>query len=74
MTGHALIGYIGIVLLLTITPGPDTAIVLRNAIRHGTAAGISTTAGSATGLLLWAAAATLGLAALLSVSAHLRPH
>ncbi|MET8159068.1 LysE family translocator [Sphaerisporangium sp. NPDC005289] len=69
MTHEALVAYLGIVALITITPGPDTAMVVRNAMRHGWAAGVRTGLGSATGLLLWGLAACAGIAAVLAASA-----
>jgi RhtB (resistance to homoserine/threonine) family protein len=66
-----LAGYLGVVVLITVTPGADTAIVVRNAVRHGRRAGLLTAIGSATGLLVWGAAAALGVAALLAASATL---
>ena len=54
--------------LLVIAPGPDTLLVLRNSARGGLRAGLATAAGTVTGLLVWAAAAALGLAALLRAS------
>lgn len=70
MTHEALLAYLGVVALLTITPGLDTALVLRNAMRHGRPAGVRTGAGSATGLLLWRLAACAGLAMVLAASAR----
>lgn len=70
MTHDALLAYLGVVALLTITPGPDTALVLRNAMRHGWPAGVRTGAGSATGLLLWGLAACAGVAMVLAASAR----
>jgi RhtB (resistance to homoserine/threonine) family protein len=66
-----LAGYLGVVVLITVTPGADTALVVRNAVRHGRRAGLLTAIGSATGLLVWGAAAALGVAALLAASATL---
>ena len=54
--------------LLILVPGPDNALVVRNALRGGRRCGQATAAGVLTGLLLWAAAATLGLSALLQAS------
>src|SRR5437764_5544104 len=54
--------------LLVIAPGPDTLLVLRNTVRRGRRAGFATAAGTVTGLLVWGAAAALGLAALLRAS------
>jgi threonine/homoserine/homoserine lactone efflux protein len=54
--------------LLVIAPGPDSLLVLRNSVRGGRRAGLATAAGTITGLLFWAAAAALGLAALVRAS------
>lgn len=54
--------------LLILVPGPDNALVVRNALRGGRRVGLRTAAGVLTGLLLWAAAAAGGLAALLQAS------
>lgn len=64
-----LVSYLGVVALVTAAPGPDTLLVTRNAARHGFAAGAITAGGSASGLLLWGAAAAVGLAAVLRASA-----
>lgn len=69
MTGHALAGFLVVVGLITITPGPDTALVLRNSIRHSRRDGFLTAAGSASGLLVWGAASSVGVAAVLAASA-----
>ncbi len=68
MTWNALLSFVLLCLLLNITPGPDTFLILRYALRDvrtGIAAGI----GSSMGYLLWAAAIGLGLAALMEQSA-----
>jgi threonine/homoserine/homoserine lactone efflux protein len=54
--------------LLIVAPGPDSLLVLRNSARGGRRGGVATAAGTVTGLLVWAAAAALGLAALLRAS------
>src|SRR5215468_7037584 len=54
--------------LLILAPGPDSLLVLRNTLRHGRRAGWVTATGTMSGLLAWAAAAALGLSALLQVS------
>ena len=69
MTGHALAGFLVVVALITITPGPDTALVLRNSLRHNRRDGFLTAAGSASGLLLWGAASSVGVVAVLAASA-----
>jgi len=50
------------------TPGPDTAVTIRNALRGGRRDGVLTSAGVATGHAIWALAASAGLAAVLSAS------
>ncbi len=34
-----LVPFLSVVALITVSPGPDTALVVRNAIRHGLRAG-----------------------------------
>ena len=51
------------------TPGPDTALTVRNALAGGRAAGIGTAAGVAIGQCAWTVAAGFGLAGLLRASA-----
>ena len=55
--------------LLTITPGVDTAMVLRAAASGGPRAGAGAAVGIALGLLVWGAGAAFGLTALLAASA-----
>ncbi|WP_406281821.1 LysE family translocator [Embleya sp. NBC_00896] len=54
--------------LLTIIPGPDTAIVLRAALTRGTRHGFATALGIGSGTLLWGAAAAAGVSAVLTTS------
>jgi threonine/homoserine/homoserine lactone efflux protein len=54
--------------LLTITPGLDTALVLRSAVAHGTRHGFATALGVNAGVLAWGAGATVGVSALLTAS------
>jgi threonine/homoserine/homoserine lactone efflux protein len=61
--------FLSVVALITVSPGPDTALVVRNAIRHGLRTGIATASGSATGLVVWGATSAAGLTALLATSA-----
>ena len=64
----ALWAFVGIAALVIVTPGPDTALTIRNALLGGRAAGVATAAGVALGLAVWTAAARAGLAALLVAS------
>jgi threonine/homoserine/homoserine lactone efflux protein len=56
-------------LVLIALPGPDQALITRNALVGGRAAGLRTTLGGASGLTVHAAAAALGVSALLATSA-----
>jgi threonine/homoserine/homoserine lactone efflux protein len=55
--------------LLTITPGLDTALVLRTAAVEGPRRAVLAGAGICLGTILWGAAVALGLGALLAASA-----
>ncbi|MEW2137543.1 LysE family translocator [Streptomyces sp. NPDC005409] len=66
----ALLGATGILALLTVVPGPDMAIVTRQAVTRGRGDGLRTVAGIAVGLLIWGALTVAGLAALLAASAE----
>ena len=58
----------GAALLLAMAPGPATATLLRQTIRHGRRRGAATVAGIESGVLFWAVAASAGLSALLAAS------
>jgi len=55
--------------VLTITPGVDTALVLRSAAAQGPRAGAAAALGVCAGLFVWGAGAAFGLSALLTASA-----
>lgn len=57
-----------VALVVVFTPGPATALVVRNALRGGPRAAWATTAGNSTGILLWAVASVLGVSALVAAS------
>jgi threonine/homoserine/homoserine lactone efflux protein len=56
-------------LVLIALPGPDQALIMRNALVGGRTAGVRTMLGGASGLTLHAGAAALGVSALLATSA-----
>ena len=58
----ALWAFVGVAALVIVTPGPDTALTVRNALLGGRRAGLATAAGVALGLTVWTAAASAGLA------------
>src|SRR6266508_2689007 len=69
MFDRQLLAFVGVAVVLTLTPGPDMALVLRNTLRAGRPAGLRTVAGIAVGLLGWVTASALGVAAVLAASA-----
>lgn len=62
--------FLAVAALLTVTPGPDMAVVTRSALEGGWGAGVRTTLGINAGLLAWALAAALGVAAVVAASAE----
>lgn len=57
--------FLGVSLLVIATPGPDTALTVRNTLLGGRRGGGFTAAGVATGQAIWALATSVGLVALL---------
>jgi threonine/homoserine/homoserine lactone efflux protein len=62
--------FVGISLLLAVTPGPDMAVVTRNALAHGRRGVLLTTSGIALALVIWVGATAVGLSALLATSSQ----
>src|SRR5262249_46536875 len=62
-------GFLLASLVLVVMPGPDHALITRNAIARGRRAGLATLIGGASGIGFHATAATVGLSALLAASA-----
>ncbi|PRY14667.1 LysE family translocator [Kineococcus rhizosphaerae] len=69
MTLDAVLAFCALCLLLELTPGPNTFLVLRHSLQ-GARTGVVTALGSAVGAVVWAAAVAVGLAALLERSAQ----
>jgi threonine/homoserine/homoserine lactone efflux protein len=65
---HLLV-YIGIVVAIALLPGPDTAVVTKNALIHGREAALGSAIGVNIGLSVWTLATALGVAAILRSSA-----
>ena len=65
---EALGGFALVAALLTILPGPDSALILRSALVQGRKHAYATALGIASGTFVWGAAAALGAAALLAAS------
>ena len=57
-----------VALALTLTPGLDTALVLRSALTRSRRDAAATAAGIVAGLFVWGAAAAVGISALLTAS------
>jgi threonine/homoserine/homoserine lactone efflux protein len=66
--GSGLLAFIGIALVVIITPGQDTALVIRNTLSGGRRAGFFTGVGIAVGQQGWTLVAAVGLTALLVAS------
>ena len=64
MTEVAL-GFLGVSVLVIVTPGQDTALTIRNALTGGRRGGVFTALGVATGQATWTLAAAVGITALL---------
>ena len=62
------IAFVGVVALIVVVPGPDMALVLQNGLARGRHAAVRTALGINAGLLVWAVAAALGVAALVRAS------
>ena len=60
--------FLGVSLFVIMSPGPDTALTIRNTLVGGRAGGIATAVGVVTGLATWTVASSAGLAALLVAS------
>jgi threonine/homoserine/homoserine lactone efflux protein len=63
-----LLAFLGISLVVIMTPGQDTALTIRNTLVGGRGNGVLTALGVSGGQLVWALAASTGLAALLAAS------
>src|SRR5262245_60645248 len=60
--------FLGISVVVIVTPGPDTALTIRNALLGGRAGGIATALGVACGQAIWSLATSAGLVALILAS------
>jgi RhtB (resistance to homoserine/threonine) family protein len=61
--------FVAVALVLIVVPGPDTALVTRNALLSGRRAALATSLGVCTGLLVWTVASAVGVAAIIHASA-----
>jgi threonine/homoserine/homoserine lactone efflux protein len=65
------LAFLGVSLIVIVTPGPDTAITIRNALFGGRVGGVFTALGIASGQTIWAFATIPGIVALLIAPAPL---
>ena len=63
-------GFLAVALVVVVAPAPDMALVLRNTLAGGRIAGLATSAGTCSGLVVHASAAAFGLSALLLASSR----
>jgi threonine/homoserine/homoserine lactone efflux protein len=66
---HTLLTFLPVAVLLSMTPGVATALVVRNAARGGRRQAFLTTSGNSVGVLAWACFAAVGIAAVVAASA-----
>src|SRR3954449_11242748 len=65
---ETLLAFAGVAVVVTLTPGPATALIVRSALRGGRHSALQTTLGNATGILFWAVASAIGISALVAAS------
>jgi RhtB (resistance to homoserine/threonine) family protein len=70
LTTASLVTYTAVAAVLTVTPGADTMLVIRNVIARGRRAGVVTTLGICSGLFVHATLSALGLSLILARSAE----
>src|ERR687896_308862 len=63
-----LAAFLAVALVVICTPGPDTALTIRNSLAGGRRAGTFTALGVSSGQALWTLAASAGVAALIVAS------
>ena len=67
-THGGILAFFGVAVLVIVTPGPDTALTIRNALLGGWSAGMATAAGVVTGQAIWAFGTSVGIVGLLVTS------
>lgn len=65
---EGVVAFAAVAAVIVVVPGPDMALVLRNGVAYGRHAAVATALGITAGLLVWALAAALGIAAVLHAS------
>jgi threonine/homoserine/homoserine lactone efflux protein len=64
----ALAGFVAVAALVIVTPGPDTALTVRNTLVGGRRSGVFTAVGVSLGQAAWTIATSVGIAAMLAAS------
>jgi LysE type translocator len=67
---HAVTAFLVVAVIVIVTPGPDTALTIRNTLLGGRRSGVFTAVGVAAGQATWTVATSVGAAALLVASEH----
>jgi threonine/homoserine/homoserine lactone efflux protein len=67
---RALVAFAPVAVLLTVTPGAATALVVRSAAVGGRRRALATTIGNSLGVLSWGLFAAMGIAAVVATSAE----
>ena len=65
---QSILTFFGISILMIMTPGPDTALTVRNTLLGGKRGGCFTAAGVVAGQAMWVLASTVGIVAVLAAS------
>jgi threonine/homoserine/homoserine lactone efflux protein len=63
-----LLAFAGIAAVVIVTPGPDTALTIRNTLLGGRSRGFATAVGVVSGQAVWTLAASAGIAAVVTAS------
>jgi threonine/homoserine/homoserine lactone efflux protein len=69
--GASFMAFLGVSAIVIMTPGPDTAVTVRNTLLGGRLAGILTALGISAGQAIWGLATSFGVVALLVASEFL---
>jgi threonine/homoserine/homoserine lactone efflux protein len=67
MTG-SLLAFLLVSVVVIVTPGPDTALTVRNTLLRGRSGGVGTALGVSVGQMVWALATSIGIVAILLAS------
>ena len=63
-----MLAFLAVAVVVIVTPGPDTALTIRNTVLGGRRAGVATALGVSLGQAVWTVAASAGVTALLVAS------